>query len=193
SFASTFAPNMRELPCASLFHAFSLVILSAGLASSGRAQSNIVFNGGFEQIGGGWTFSSLGISSSSGAAEGNIFITVFDHLYQDLPTIPGRDYVLTFASVQLQRDIQWADTSVTNLTNFAASGFLWKYFYAYVHADSNVSRLRFNGGGALDDVKVRWGGDPIVIVAQPESRSAFEGASVSFSVTPDGVPPLQYQ
>jgi hypothetical protein len=184
-----------KLPFVNSVRVISLMILSTVLVLSSHAQSNIVFNGGFEDVDSGWTFfPGLEIYLNKGAAEGNIHVGVDDDLYQDLPTIAGRDYVLTFATSTGNRQVsvQWADATVTNLTNFAASGFLWKYFYAHVHADSNMTRLRFSGG-LLDDVKVRWVQDPILIVAQPESRSAFEGATVSFSVTPDGVPPLRYQ
>jgi len=172
-----------------------LTILSAAMAISSHAQSNIVFNGGFENTDSGWTFSPvLEIYLNNGAAEGNIHVGVHDSLYQELPTVAGRDYVLTFATSTGNRQVsvQWADAPVTNLTNFAASGFLWKYFYAFVHAASNTTALRFSGG-LLDDVKVRWVQDPILITAQPESRSAFEGSTVNFSVTPDGAPPLRYQ
>jgi len=168
--------------------------LAVGFAFPSRAQSNLVVNGGFEQAEGAWTFfTGVHIYFDQGAAQGSIHAGVDVYLYQDLPTVAGRDYVLTFATDYRRVGVQWAESTVTNQTNFATSGFLWNYFYSYVHADSSLTRLRFLGSALLDDVKVRWVQEPIVIVTQPESRSAFEGGSVSFFVTPDGVPPLNYQ
>jgi hypothetical protein len=185
---------MRANPLFVSARRFCLYILSVVLAVIAQAQSNIVFNGGFENTGDGWEYyPGLEIYYNQGAPEGRIHVGAIDYLYQDLATVPGRDYVLTFASQDFRRPgILWNNTAVTSLTNFVNYGSVWKYFYAYVHADSNTTRLRFNGG-LLDDVKVGWLQEPIAILAQPESHSAFEGGTVSFSVIPSGAPPLSYQ
>lgn len=161
----------------------------------GSAQSNIVFNGSFEEEGAGWSGNGIGVYVNQGAAEGNIHITVEGVLYQELQTVPGRDYVLSYASHRSWGPSPgWNGLVVPGLTNFADVGFLWNYRYCYVRAESNVTQLRFEGThAAMDDVRVYWVQDPIRILTQPQSRSAFEGGTVTFLTKADGAPPLRYQ
>ena len=170
-----------------------LFILAAcvGAILCAHAQSNLVFNGDFDYAVDGWSHGGVEIYWKQGAAHGEIHVGIPTYLYQNLSTVPGRDYVLTFASGG-PRPVEWAGVAVTNQTNFGVSGPYWKYMYAFVHADSNVSRLLFRGY-LLDDVKVRWVQDPIEIIEQPLSRTAFEGGSVGFFVNAEGPPPLRYQ
>src|SRR6266478_906984 len=163
---------------------FSALLL--GAAASSPAQSNIVFNGSFEAIADGWTWGGgLGVYPNQGAPDGQLFISVEGFVLQDLDTVPGRDYVLTFAAAASGPlpAVTWGATSIPSLTNFASAGVTWAYRYCYVHADSSVTQLRFDGAHAiLDDVKAGWVQDPIQLIEQPEGRTSYEGASASFIV-----------
>lgn len=181
-----------------VYHLLSLALGCGLLASapvSVSAQSNIVFNGSFEQVGDGWVWSELGVYYNQVAADGLIHVSVQGRLSQDLQTVPGRDYVLTMAVGRLYGPQPfWDGVPIVSLTNFGSAGFIWDYRYVYVHAQSSVTELRFEGvGGIMDDVRVYWVQDPIRVVAQPESRSAYEGGTVSFLAKGDGTPPLRYQ
>lgn len=87
----------------------------------------------------------------------------------------------------------WNGATVGSVTNFASAGYLWNYVYCHARAWSNVTRLRFVGPGIIDDVKVSWLQEPMQILTQPQSRTGLEGGTVSFSITADGAPPIQYQ
>jgi hypothetical protein len=52
--------------------------------------------------------------------------------------------------------------------------------------------LEFTGHYAIDDVQVIATHEPLQILAQPESRSVYEGGAISFSVSADGGPPISY-
>src|SRR4051794_22458210 len=118
-----------------------------------RAQSNIVFNGSFEQTTTGWSFScGLGIHPNSAAAEGSVSVSLVGSLWQDLQTVPGRDYVITYALDRFsqQPSVTWGGTTTSPFTNLVSDA-LWRYYYCYVHADSEVTRLNFNAPGTIDD------------------------------------------
>src|SRR5438105_1976585 len=93
-----------------------------GVPASSQAQSNIVFNGGFEQADSGWSWGgSLEIHPNSGAPEGTIFVSVDTYLFQDLTTVAGRDYVLSFAADPSWSvpAVTWGTNPIAALTNFA--------------------------------------------------------------------------
>jgi len=171
-----------------------LLSFYAGLAFSRsvQAQTNIVNNGSFEEIDAGWTHNNgLGVYPDAGAPDGRVFVFVEDAVWQDLETVLGRDYVISFAA-RGTNAVTWGDTLAGPLTNLLSAGLGWTYRYCYVTAQTNVTRLRF-GRGFIDDVKVGWLQEPIRFVAQPESRTALEGGTVSFFADVEGTPPLQYQ
>jgi len=186
------------IACASSLRATLLLLLFFAWASaSSHAQSNIVVDGSFERAGAEWTWGGdLGVYADQFPHDGAIFVSIDAFLFQDLNTVPGRDYVLSFATGTsgLGPAVTWGGTPVPAFTNFASAGFSWTYGYCYVHADSNLTRLRFDSTRAfLDDVRVEWVRDPITLLLQPESRTAYEGSSVSFTVAADGPPPLRFQ
>ena len=83
------------------FGTVGLIIL--GAASGVQAQSNLFFNSGFE-VGplAGWTVVS-GVSAhvnEAGAADGRNFLELFPgaSFWQDVTTVPGRGYIVRFAS-----------------------------------------------------------------------------------------------
>ena len=184
---------MRTNHLRSLLYLFCVIILCQGLSVTSQAQSNIVFNGSFEQLDAGWTGAGLDIYQDQGAADGRIHVAVTAYLWQDLSTVQGRDYVLSFALRYGSPAVSWGGTAVGPFTNFASAGQYWNYGYCYVRAETNVSRLQFDAYGIIDDVKVGWLQEPIRLLTQPESRTGFEGGTVGFSVTADGAPPLRYQ
>lgn len=162
--------------------------------SSSSALTNIVVNGSFEQSDSGWTHcpSCLAIIGGGGPPAGLRFAIVSGPVQQALPTVTSADYVLMFAHQGSIPSILWDGVAVTNGMNYGDFNAFWKYSFAHVHAVSNVSTLTFNSG-AIDDVVVASVLDPIIVVSEPESRSAFEGAIVSFSVMADGPQELRYQ
>jgi hypothetical protein len=175
--------------------ALALICGTFSLFNTSHAQSNIVSNGSFEETSTGWSFTGgLGINSHSAGADGNISVSLVGSLWQDLQTVPGRDYVISYARDRRlgAPTVSWGGNSVGPATNFAGD-VVWQYYYVYVHADSEVTRLNFNAPGTIDDVKVGWLQEPIRILDQPASRIGLEGASASFSVTANGAPPLRYQ
>jgi hypothetical protein len=154
-----------------------------------------VTNGSFEEIDTGWTWGGgLGVHPGYGAA-GDLSVTVYGHLGQDLTTVSGRVYVVSFAvnGKVYVPSVTWGGAALTPFTNYASAGVYWNYRYIYAQAQSNVTRLQFENQGTIDDVKVGWVEEPIQLLSQPESRSSYEGASASFSVVADGAPPLKYQ
>src|SRR5258706_364911 len=119
---------MRATP---LIHLFCLCLLWPGLSDSSHAQSNIVLNGSFEELGSYWNAGSLSIFANQGAADGIIHIGVIGGIYQDLETVPGRTYVLSFAirDDRAPSAVTWGATTVSSYTNFATLGLFWKYVY----------------------------------------------------------------
>ena len=174
------------------------LLLAFGFSVPSFALTNIVSDGSFEQGGAGWA-SSLGlvVYHAPTAADGSMYVSVSPDLWQDLNTVPGRDYVIIFAHYTGYfggplPTVTWNGAVVGPPTNLASLGNLWKYYYCHARATNNISRLGF-GPGIIDDVRVSWLQEPLKMLAQPESRTGLEGGTVSFSVTVDGAPPLQYQ
>jgi hypothetical protein len=173
------------------------LILGFGIPMRSFALTNIVINGSFEDGGVGWAANGeFQIYYNSTAADGNMYVSA-GPLWQDLTTIPGRDYVIIFAQLtdyfsRPMPTVTWNGTVIGPPTNFASIGSLWKYHYCHARASSNITRLTF-GPGVIDDVKVSWLQEPMRIVTQPQSRSGLEGGTVNFLVTADGAPPVGYQ
>ena len=199
--AKGYADARRKIYPMKLFTKTALLCLSfVFMLTTTRAvaQSNLVFNGSFEDIDAGWEWGpSLGVHPNANAADGQIHITVMGFLQQDLPTVSGRLYVVSYARrinsiPNTIPTVIWNGMPIGPFTNFASFGF-WTYAYAYAQAESNLTKLRFEGGAPIDDVRGSWVEDPIVILTQPSSRSAFEGGTVSFAVSASGAPPLLYQ
>src|SRR5881396_975402 len=80
------------------------------LLGSSEAQSNIVLNGSFEQLDAGWTGAGLDIYQDQGAADGRFHVAVTAYLWQDLSTVQGRDYVLSFALRYGSPAVWWGGT-----------------------------------------------------------------------------------
>jgi len=176
---------------------FCAFVFGFGISVTGFAQSNIVFNGGFEQRDVGWTVEGpLSIHEVNGSpAEGNIDVIVHGSLSQDLNTVPGRDYVISYAWAHRYTGpgvVTWGGNILGPFTTYADAGYLWNYAYCYARAISNVTQLRFQALAMIDDVRVGWLQEPIQIMTQPASRTGLEGGTVSFSVTASAAPPVRY-
>ena len=179
----------------------------AGLASFlvtfcplAHGQSNILYNGSFEETNTlGW---DGGITIRRGyGAQGINLAEVQDSMWQDVPTIPGWVYLLSFANmdcVQPSVRVWWGDIAITNLTTVPPNYYgLWYHqSCALPVAVSNTTRLRFEKIGSylrLDDIRVGWADEPVSVQAQPQGASGMEGGTVTFSIQADGGPPLYYQ
>jgi hypothetical protein len=180
---------------------FGLLAVSGINAQRMFGQSNIVVNNSFELADSYWGFDGmLGVEMNKGAAQGTNYLTVFRNLYQNLETIPGRDYVLQFAVKTFVPQVQWGDQVFESFTNLPSGGGAWHYVYCYLKASNSVTRLTFVNvnapdwfGTAVDDVLVGWLQEPITILAQPQSQSVIEGGRANFVVRALGAPPLSYQ
>jgi len=177
-----------------VFARFGLAALLVG-ASNFRTEAltNIVLNGtlDFNWGGWGWSGSSLEAKPENVIFEGNF--------WQDLNTVPGRDYVVQFAYGQLfgqvKPRVHWGNAMYETFTNLV-DGWSSKTVYCFVHATSTVTRLNFDSGTGrvgLYDVLVGWRGEPVSIISQPQNRSTPQAGSASFTVGADGGPPLYYQ
>lgn len=143
-----------------------------GLAAAASAQELIV-NGSFEEpaLGGntwnvfasipGWTGTDCGIEiqshSNAGAPDTGVQLVELDShcssgMYQDVPTVPGFTYTLSFAFspragiADNHLLVEWGGAPVADLT---ASGIglpntAWQYFSYNVTATSETTRLQFN-------------------------------------------------
>lgn len=172
------------------------VVIHASL-SLGRAQTNILFNGGFELGSAGWDVSgqSRVFRPSSGAVEGTNVMSVSGVVAQDVLTVAGRDYVLQFAYSAGPPQVTWGGTTILGFTNLYTLGNTWKGVYIYVRAESDVTRLSFQSPPAagIDDVRVGWLQEPLSILDQPQSLTVYEGGTASFTVSAQGSPPLSFQ
>jgi hypothetical protein len=179
---------------------FTALLLAATLAGPARAQSNIVVNGGFEGGLAGWTVTGGAsvYASPLGSLEGtNQLILSVGSVGQDLPTVPGRDYVVRFWGRINLAIVRWAGTDQA-LVAGSVIGLGWREYSCVVHADAVSTRLEFVnstnvGQHWIDDVRVGWLDEPVSILDQPSGRTAFEGGSASFVVVAQGGPPLSYQ
>jgi len=171
-----------------------LALLGSIVATTGWVQAaNLVSNGGMEvpaiapgtiltfyagQTFGGWTVSAGSIDVVHGwqNAEGLQSIDLSGSsqgtIYQDVPTVAGRTYDLSFAMASdpywagtRNMDVYWGDVLVDSLS-FATAGHTdqdmgWMYHSYMLTATGNVTRLLFKDmthdndgyyGAALDDV-----------------------------------------
>ncbi len=206
----------------------SVVIWISTLAGA-FAQSNIVYNAGFEItepiIYNGWSVNVPvgGWISGRGAHGGKNFISIGVHTpylriddpvdamnplpitvpgdpvvgqhWQDLNTVPGRDYVLSLwvRGSEAPLKVRWGDVLVADLSVNAQG---WSKLEYNVTAVSEATRLLFDCPGVrvwMDDVSVVWAREPPSIIAHPKGRSAPEGGKVGFRVRADGYPELAYQ
>lgn len=174
------------------------------------AQSNIVANGGFELGATGWEFagaSSVAVGHGGGpnlAGEGTNYALVREPVFQDLSTLPGRDYLLQFDTGTSLPRVSWGGAVAGPFTNGATLAPNWRVVYCHVRATGEVTRLTFETSSpgpngqpapwmAVDDVRVGHLQEPAGIQVQPRSRTVYEGSGVSFAVGASGGPPLRYQ
>jgi hypothetical protein len=166
-----------------------------------HAQSNIVFNGSFEDsyVYSGWSFTgNLGVEINRGASAGTNYLTIYGDISQEIPTIPGREYVVRFAIAGAAPILHWGNQSFQTFTNLPGPNLKWHYVYTHVRGETNVTRLAFENTSAtygvpIDDIVVGWLDEPVRIIAPPQSLTGVEGGAASFSVSADGGPPLYYQ
>ena len=158
---------------------------------AGSALTNLVANGSFDRDLSGWDgetsvfqYHPLG------------YLTFVGTVGQDLNTVPGRDYVLRFTWQYSPPRVHWGDEVYDTFTNTYAL-WPWTSVYRFVRATTNITRLAFEDtlglGTTVDNILVGWLLEPAQIIQQPQSRTAIEKGTVSFSVGADGGPPLYYQ
>jgi alpha-tubulin suppressor-like RCC1 family protein len=153
--------------------------------------SNLVQNGSFENLGPHYNDLSpwagegviLAVDEPGRAADGNNFVTVNRSLYQDIPTVPGQDYVIRFAfggneGTQVNNtpmSLLWDGQEIASIpvTPVSPASPQWRYLEYQAVAESNTTRLTFStlGGEAfpyVDNVSVRaagwvvgWGGNNV--------------------------------
>lgn len=165
------------------------------LNTSSFALTNLLVNGNFESpLSPSWLAHSSTTGGGTGIApEGVSHAFIGVSIEQAVTTVPGEDYVVTFAGKPPSLPVVlWGGVTVTNVTIYSAYNAVWSYAFIHVHAISNLSTLKFLAGH-LDDVKLVWAREPIPITTQPESRSAFAGGTVSFTVQAPGPQGLFYQ
>ncbi len=160
---------------------------------SSLALTNLLVNGGLNSSFG-WSANSVGHVGGQGIpVEGGAYALIGGYLEQQVPTVPGEDYVVTYAYQLLKSPtVAWGDVPVTNITTYISFNAAWSYAFFKVHANSNLSTLHF-GPGAIDDVTLVWAREPILITSQPENKSAFAGGAASFTVQAPGPQELFYQ
>ena len=177
------------------------------------AQSNFVVNGSFELGTAGWQFTGGSYLTNPGpgagyrAAAGSNCAQVLDPVFQDLPTLPGHDYLIQVqAGYWALPQVSWGDRIAGPFTVGPSPTDMpgWQFYSCTMRATGEVTRLSFqtsspatNGqpavGQALDDVRVLHLQEPASIQTQPQSRSAYEGTGASFVMIAGGAPPLRYQ
>lgn len=187
AFMKTLAPALLR------FTALSIVWIIWSARAS--AQSNIVVNGSFEHGTTGWELTNLSIFTPPfGSVEGTNHLqhrgTQAAFAAQNLETVPGRTYVITFAGDM--SSLKW-DTTVLSISDEQQVGQIWRYHSATGVASTASTRLTLENGLILDDVRVTWRDEPISVVAQPDSGTGFEGGSASFVVQARGGSPMYYQ
>jgi len=163
------------------------VLLQASL-SLAHAQSNIVFNGGFELGATGWeTNAGTWVLRTLLVPEGSN-ILYQGTVAQTLNTVAGRDYILQFAyRTTCPTNITWGGKPVTGFTNLAYST-QWYWVYTYLRAETDLTRLSI-GGGNIDDIRVGWLQEPVSILVQPQSLALTKGAPPASRSLPKAVRP----
>ena len=165
---------------------FTALFLCAGHRVLGL--TNLVNNGSFDSDPWGWSTEGSGFQYNPG------YVRFLTSVWQDLNTVPGRDYIVRFAWKESLPRLYWGAEIYDTFTNTPAMS-SWPHVYRFVRATTYVTQLRFESTAAtsLDNVLVGWLLEPVQIIQQPQGRSAIEGGAVSFSVTAGGGPPLRYQ
>jgi hypothetical protein len=156
---------------------------------SAFAPTNIVYNPTLDEGPDGWNFGGGNLEVTGG------YVRVSGSFWQDLNTVPGRDYIVKFGWKYAIPRLHWGDETYDTFTNTPAAS-SWQHVYRYLRATTNLTRLLFentSSGPALDNILVGWLQEPAQIVEQPQSRSSIDGGTVSFAVLADGGPPLYYQ
>ena len=193
----------------------SLLLFLALAPAALHAQSNLVANGSFELGLASWQLldgSTMAIThSSQGVPEGSNFVIGKVGLFQDVPTVAGRDYILQLACWAPLPRVVWGGVPVTTFTTNPLAGLSsWRQAQCPVQAPGDLTRLRFespvvlltNRDGspsnwvqsiAVDNVRLGWLQEPPSVQAQPQSQQVAEGAPVTFSVGALGGPPLAWQ
>ena len=167
-----------------------------------EAQSNIVFNGSFEEPGvyTGWEFGGM-LGSQPGtylAFHGTNWLEPYGTISQELATVAGRGYVVRFACGNgSQVRVHWGESESVDLSvhNPSVSD-RWLVTNVVFTATSTQTRLQFESIAEkfrLDAVEVGWLEEPPTITIPVPSRSTFEGGNASFPVGAIGGPPLRYQ
>ena len=191
-----------------------VLALVLALAPAGLwAQSNRLDNGSFELGLGSWQLpdgSTMAVvlpgHSALGVPDGTNFVSGEVGLFQDVATVPGRDYVIQFASVPPLPRVLWGGVVLEALTTNALAGLSsWQQVQCFVQAAGDWARLSFESvtvvrpssnwvqNVVLDNVRVGWRQEPPSIQGQPQNLHLVEGASATFSVGALGGPPLCYQ
>lgn len=119
-------------------------------------------------------------------------------LWQDFPTVPGRNYEIrfAFATDNGQLRVLWDQREIGIAELPAGDGNWWHWAAMTATASNTTSRLSLqsmNGEIFLDAVSVAWMNEPPKIVTEPTSASTITGGSVSFLVGATGTLPLHYQ
>jgi hypothetical protein len=199
---------IKEFAMTKTINGFLLtLILTYGILSHARAQTNLAQNGSFEILGNGSLFAGW---SNSGGVVGHVnefgangtknYVAISGgaRIWQNVPTVAGRSYIVRFALNYVSGPVRvWWNGASIGVTNYSSSiGAFWADVSAStLAATSSVSRLEFEGVGGvfLDEISIGWREEPPSVQTQVASRSTFEGGSVSFKVLALGGPPLTYQ
>jgi hypothetical protein len=145
---------------------------------------NLVQNGGFEQglVDWGWTYNFGVWEGFPDAAEGGNYGQVYGTIYQTLPTVPGQEYQLEFAtsgnfnvsSVQvlnaLWNGLQVASVS-WNPSGHNVNNLGWVWTTVDVTASSSSTLLTFSNPYVGDGSQRIPNIDAISVVAVPEPSS----------------------
>jgi len=187
----------------------SLELADGPLGPTGHVPGNLVREGSFEERG---IFTPAWQSDGSyggsvhemGAADGSCWVVLQTgtKLWQDVPTVPGRNYEIRLASdgnyypAQVSLRVSWGDTEVGVFTIPPEEYRFWHWASFRVRATSASSRLTFEGlenYPGLDAISVVWVNDPPHWVTQPGSVSTYVGGTASFLASANGTEPLAYQ
>jgi hypothetical protein len=184
------------------FRLTGVVALLLGQAGT-LAQTNIAMNGSFESpaIFDHWTMVGGGGVHWGDwrGADGTNWLEPNAAIYQDVNTVPGRSYVVKFASGNHNAvGVRWGTLPPVNIgLTSAVSTTAWLFTNAGPFAaTNNLTRLQFEGISGrfkIDAVQVGWAEEPPSLLVPLASRSTFEQGSASFAIDASGGPPLRYQ
>jgi hypothetical protein len=166
------------------------------LSLPAAAQTNIVSNGSFENSWWGWDFPIGGFAQGAWAAQGTNYIQPSLYVSQNLTTVPGRDYIVTFATgYGSSFRVRWGISNSVDVATVSGSS-PWTFTNVTFTASSSITSLKFEVTSSefkLDAVSVGWLEEQPSIITPVASRSTFEGAKASFAIEATGGPPLRYQ